>query len=260
LVAENPSYVVPTEDDLVLLAIFAGQAAVAVKNAHEQSRLRGGALAALGRVATQVAHELNNPLGGLKLYARLVEERFRKAADEQGIEMAQKIDRAVAHLAELATDITAYGRAPELQRAPVDLNTLIEECLALVQDRLADGRIQSVCDLDRSIGELSLDARELRKALLNLIVNALDAIQDTGTLTVRTARREGGVEISIADTGCGMDAETRARTFELFFTTKTDGTGLGMGIARSVVDRHGGTLEIDSEPGRGTTIRIGLPA
>jgi signal transduction histidine kinase len=260
LVAENPSYVVPTEDDLVLLAIFAGQAAVAVKNTREQSRLRGGALATLGRVATQVAHELNNPLGGLKLYARLLEDRFRKAGDGQGVELAQKVDRAVGHLAELVTDITAYGRPPELHRAPTAVNALVDECLALAQDRVAERHISVARALDPSIGEMSLDARELKKALLNLIVNGLDAMESGGTLTLCTRRGDTGIEIEIEDTGCGMDEETRARMFDLFYTTKPSGTGLGMGITRSVVDRHGGRLQVDSEPGQGTKVRIELPA
>jgi len=261
LVAENPSYVVPTDDDLVLLAVFAAQAAAALKNAHEQSRLRGGALAALGRVATQVAHELNNPLGGLRLYAQLLEERLRRADDAEGIEMARKVGGAVGHLAELVTDITAYGRAPELRRAPTAVNAVLDECLGLAEDRVVQGDIRVVRELDEAVGEVLLDARELKKALLNLIRNGLEAMADGGTLTVRTRRTDGGaIEISVEDTGSGMDAETSARMFELFFTTKPNGTGLGMAIVRSVVDRHGGRLEIESEAGRGTRVRIELPA
>jgi signal transduction histidine kinase len=260
LVAENPSYVVPTEDDLVLLAIFAAQAAVALKNAHEQSRLRSGALAALGRVATQVAHELNNPLGGLKLYAHLVAERFRKASDEQGVELARKIDQAVTHLAELVTDITAYGRPPELDRQPIALNALVEECIGLAQDRIAQHGVRLVLELDPAVGTQQIDAREMRKALLNLLLNAVEAMPDGGTLGIRTRRAGDLVTLVIEDSGCGMDDETRARMFDLFFTTKPNGTGLGMAITRSVVDRHGGRLSIDSTPGRGTRVRIELPA
>jgi two-component system sensor histidine kinase HydH len=261
VVAETRSYVVPTEDDLTLIAIFASQAAVAIKNARDRSRLRGGALAALGRVATQVAHELNNPLGGLKLYAGLVQQRFSKLGDEQGVDMARKIDKAVGHLGEIATDITAYGGTPELRREPARPNALIEDCLPLVQDRLGDGRLRLLTELDPAVGELMLDQREMRKALLNLIVNGLEAMEDGGTLTIRSqALPEGGVRIEIEDTGAGMDNETRARVFELFYTTKSNGTGLGMAIARSVVDRHGGRLDIDSERGRGTRIQIELPA
>jgi signal transduction histidine kinase len=260
LVAENPSYVVPTDDDLSLLALFAAQAAVALKTAREQSRLRGGALAALGRVATQVAHELNNPLGGLRLYADLLENRLAKLGDAQGVDLAQKISHAVTHLGDLVTDITAYGRAPELQRGPVAVNALLEECLALAHDRVVGRDIRVVKDIDPSLGEMSLDAREMRKALLNLVLNGLEAIGESGTLTIRArAADDGGVEVDIDDSGCGMDAETRARVFDLFFTTKPNGTGLGMGIARSVVDRHGGRLDIESEPGEGTRVRLRLP-
>ncbi|TMA39594.1 MAG: response regulator [Deltaproteobacteria bacterium] len=260
VVVENPSYVIATGEDVDLLRLFAAQAAVALNNARELSRLRSGALAALGRVASQVAHELNNPLGGLALYARVLEERFAKAGDEEGVQLTRKVERAVKHLGELVTDITAYGRPPELKREEIPANALIEECLSLVQDRVADKQIRVVSNLDAAVGSMLADARELKKVYLNLLVNALDAMEPHGTLTVRSrSAGENGLEVSVEDTGCGMDAETRARMFDLFFTTKANGTGLGMAIARSVVDRHGGRLAVDSEPGRGTRIRIELP-
>src|SRR5260370_15207893 len=106
----------------------------------------------------------------------------------------------------------------------------------------------------------SLDARALRKALLNLIVNGLEAIGAEGTLTVRTAFRGGAIDILVEDTGCGMSHETQSRIFDLFFTTKPNGTGLGMGIVRSVIDQHGGHMAIDSAPGKGTRVRLHLPA
>ena len=177
------------------------------------------------------------------------------------MEIAHNVDYALSHLAELVTDITAYGRAPDLRRGPVAVNELVDECLMLVQDRVAEHATRVVRELDPGMPEMSLDARELKKAILNLVVNGLDAMEDGGTLTVRTGGREdGGVLIDIADTGCGMDEETRARLFELFYTTKSNGTGLGMAIARSVVDRHGGRLTVDSAPGRGTRVTIELPA
>src|SRR5260370_10585547 len=106
----------------------------------------------------------------------------------------------------------------------------------------------------------SLDARALRKALLNLIVNGLEAIGAEGTLTVRTAFRGGAIDILVEDTGCGMSHETQSRIFDLFFTTKPNGTGLGMGIVRSVIDQHGGHMAIDSAPRKGTRVRLHLPA
>ena len=215
----------------------------------------------LGRVATQVAHELNNPLGGLKLYAHLVEERFRKVGDTQGMEIAQKVDRALSHLAELVTDITAYGRAPELRRAPVAVNELVEECLTLVQDRVTEHAIRVVRELDPATAEMSLDARELKKATLNLIVNGVDAMEGGGTLTVRTAGREdGGIDIEIADTGCGMDEETRARLFELFYTTKSQGSGLGLAIVKKFAEAQGGRVTVATGSGGGASFAVTLPA
>jgi len=260
LVVEHPSYVQPTDEDLELLDLFAGQAAVAVKNTRELARLRSGALAALGRVATQVAHDLNNPLGGLKLYGRLLEQRLATAGDSHGEAMAQKMGRAVDRLSELVADITAYGRPGELRRERTQVNTLLEECLALVQDRVAEREIRVVADLGETVGALALDGRELHKVFVNLVVNAIDAMEVGGTLTVRSRRgTDGKVEITVEDTGCGMDEETRAHVFELFFTTKPSGTGLGMSIVRSVVDRHGGQVEVDSSPGRGTRVSVILP-
>jgi len=260
LVIENPRYVAPTDEDLAQLAVFAAQAAVAIKNSQELARCRSGALIALGRVATQVAHELNNPLGGLKLFVHLLRERLEKATDEGGVELSHKADRAIDRLSALVKDIMAHGSAPALQREPTRLTTLMEECLSLTEDRILEKQIRVIRALDDTMGEMLLDARELQKVLLNLIVNGVDAMEPGGTLTVATRRLDAGnVEIVIADTGCGMDDETRERMFDLFFTTKQSGTGLGMGIVRSVIERHGGRLEVESRPGEGTRMRVELP-
>ncbi|MCI0546029.1 MAG: response regulator [Candidatus Rokubacteria bacterium] len=260
VVSESPNAVAPTEDELELLALFSSQAAAALKNAHDLARLRSGALAALGRMATEVAHELKNPLGGLKLYARHLEHRLGQIGDGPGLAVAQKMGAAIDHLAELVTDITAFGRPRELRREPIDVNGLLEECLALAQDRVADKRIHVERRLEPAMRALPLDARELRKVFLNIIVNALEAMDPGGALTLRTTEdAERGVEITVEDTGTGMSEETRARIFDPFFTTKVSGTGLGMAIARSVVDRHGGHLDVQSEVGRGTRVRVHLP-
>ena len=259
VVIEAPARVEPTDDDLELLALFSSQAAVAIKNTHELSRLRSGALAALGRMATQVAHELKNPLGGLKLYARHLEQRLRTANDAEGLEIATKIGKAIDHLAELVTEITAYGRSPELRRTPTDINALLNECLSLAHDRVAERQVEIVCDYDEACPQASLDGRALRKVFLNLILNGLDAIGSEGVLTVCSRFHAGAIEVLVEDTGCGMSREVLSRVFDLFFTTKPNGTGLGMGIARSVVDQHGGQISVDSTPGKGTRVRVRLP-
>jgi signal transduction histidine kinase/ActR/RegA family two-component response regulator len=260
LVTEGSERIEPTEDDLELLALFSAQAAVAIRNTHELARLRSGALAALGRIATQVAHELKNPLGGLKLYARHLEQRLERTGDGEGQEIAVKIAGAIDHLTELVTEITAFGRTPELRRSPTDINALLDDCLALAQDRLADGEIQVLREYDDTCPAAALDARELRKVFLNLILNGLDAIESTGVLRVGTSCSADVIEVIVEDTGIGMSQETVSRMFDLFFTTKPTGTGLGTAIARSVVSQHGGTIHVDSAPGAGTRVSVRLPA
>ncbi|MGH7896041.1 MAG: sensor histidine kinase, partial [Candidatus Binatia bacterium] len=178
-----------------------------------------------------------------------------------GVDLSGKIDQAVDRLAALVSDITAYGRSAELRREPTDPDEIVQECLALVQDKIAERQVRVVCDLAGSLGLISLDPREVRKAIMNLVVNALEAMEPGGTLTVHTERdAAGGTLISVADTGSGMADATLTRAFELFFTTKPGGTGLGMAIVRSAVERHGGRVTIESVQGRGTTVAITLPA
>jgi len=250
----------PTADDLDLLAIFSSQAAVALKNTRELERLRSGALAALGRMATQVAHELRNPLGGLKLFAEFLQHRLGKAGDTEGADVAGKIDREVDHMTDLVREITQFGRPGSLRRVPTNLNGLLESCLALAQARVTGKETRVSLELDPGLPPAALDPREIRKVFLNLIVNALEAMESGGTVTLRTRRTEQGlIEVAVEDTGCGMSEETRARIFDLFFTTKDSGTGLGMAIASAVVEQHGGRMEIRSQLGRGTQVRVLLP-
>ncbi len=259
LVVASPSYVAPTTEDRELLALFASQAAAALKNSDELARARSGALAALGRVATQVAHEINNPLGGLKVFVTLVEKRLADAGDTHGVDLMKKAHRAIDRLADLVTDITTFGRAAALRREPVAPNDLVQECLALVQDRIEARGIAVVCDLDDAVGEIGLDARGVQRALLNLVVNGIDAMEHGGTLTLQTRITERAVTVSVADTGCGIDEDTQARIFDLFFTTKADGTGMGMAIVRSTVERHGGQVLLESVPGQGTRVTLAFP-
>jgi signal transduction histidine kinase len=261
LVIETPARVEPTEDDLELLALFSSQAAVAIRTTHELERLRSGALAALGRMATQVAHELKNPLAGLRLYARHLEQRLARNDDVDGADLARKITGTVDNLAAVVNEITAFGRTPELKRAPTDLKTLIEECVTFARARVARDDITVTSVYDPACPAAPLDGREIRKAFLNLVLNGLEALGPGGRFTVSTAwaPAAGIITVTFDDTGSGMSDATLARVFDLFFTTKPEGTGLGMAMARSVITRHGGELAINSEVGQGTRVIVRLP-
>ena len=261
LVIETARAIEPTEDDLELLALFSSQAASAVRTTHELERLRSGALAALGRMATEVAHELKNPLAGLRLYARHLEQRLGKSGDTDGAALAQKITSTVDHLAAVVQEITAFGRPPELHRARTSVHALLDECVTFAEAKCETSGIEVRRAYDTTCPDAMLDARELRKALLNLILNGLESLREGGRLSVTTAYAADtrAVSIVIEDTGHGMNEETLSRIFDLFFTTKPHGTGLGMALARSVIDLHGGELTVHSTLGKGTRISIRLP-
>jgi signal transduction histidine kinase/DNA-binding response OmpR family regulator len=261
LVIETARGVEPNEDDLELLALFSSQAASAVRTTHELERLRSGALAALGRMATEVAHELKNPLAGLRLYARHLEQRLGKTGDTDGALLAQKITSTVDHLATVVQEITAFGRPPELHRVSISVHALLDECVGFAQAKCETPNIEVVRTYDANCPEALLDARELRKAFLNLLLNGLESLREGGRLTVTTvyAPDTRTMTIVIEDTGHGMSEETLSRIFDLFFTTKPQGTGLGMALARSVIDLHGGELGVHSALGKGTRVTIRLP-
>jgi signal transduction histidine kinase len=261
VVIETAPGIEPTDDDLELLALFSSQAAVAVRNTHELERLRSGALAALGRMATEVAHELKNPLAGLRLYARHLEARLGKSGDADGAGLAQKVTSTVDHLTTVVQEITAFGRPPELHRVPTAVHTLLDECLAFARAKCETPGIEVVRAYDAACPEALLDARELRKAFLNLVLNGMEALGPGGRLTVSTgySAETRMVTVIVEDTGVGMSDETLSRMFDLFFTTKAQGTGLGMALARSVIDLHAGELAITSTVGKGTRVTVRLP-
>ena len=261
VVIETAPGIEPTDDDLDLLALFSSQAAVAVRNTHELERLRSGALAALGRMATEVAHELKNPLAGLRLYARHREARLGKNGDADGAGLAQKITATVDHLATVVQEITAFGRPPELHRVATDVHALLDECLAFAQAKCETPGVEVLRDYDPACPYALLDVRELRKAFLNLVLNGMEALAAGGRMTVTTAYAADTrtMTVTIEDTGAGMSEETLSRMFDLFFTTKPQGTGLGMALARSVIDLHAGELTINSTVGKGTRVTVRLP-
>ena len=261
LVIETARGIEPTDDDLELLALFSSQAASAVRTTHELERLRSGALAALGRMATEVAHELKNPLAGLRLYARHLEQRLSRTGDGEAASLAQKITSTVDHLAAVVQDITAFGRPAELKRTPTSVQALLDECVTFAQAKCETPGIEVFRAYDDGCPDAMLDARELRKAFLNLLLNALEALREGGRLSVSTGYSPDtrSVTVVIEDTGVGMSEETVARIFDLFFTTKPHGTGLGMALAKSVIDHHGGELAVHSTVGRGTRVSVRLP-
>jgi signal transduction histidine kinase len=238
----------------------------------EAALRRGEALAAVGEAAAQLAHEIKNPLGSIRLGIEMLRE-YMVTAD--ALKTMGLVERGIHHLNKLVVDVTQFSRRRHLEVAEVDLNDLIESSLELVVDRIQEK--ETPIEMDFAAGAISgnWDVEQLREVFVNLIANAIDASEPKSPVMINTelidsrssprpvgaAVRARGerVRIVIQDQGAGMSEKTRARLFEPFFTTKKRGTGLGLSIVRQILDLHEGSIEVESETGKGTTFRIELP-
>jgi signal transduction histidine kinase len=219
-------------------------------------------LSQLGRLSSGVAHEIRNPMNFISLAVdrldALTEGRTPEAAGEKA-QIIGRIKEEIQKLGDLVTNFVMYGRPAEPQRTPVLIPEIVESVLRMASDRLRSQRV-SVRREFREGPVLALDPDMIRRAVLNLVGNALDAMPDGGELLVAAGLSgDGRYTFTIGDTGGGIPAGDRDRIFEPYFTTKTSGLGLGMGLTRKIVKAHGGEIVVDSEPGKGTRISVFLP-
>jgi PAS domain S-box-containing protein len=229
----------------------------------QQERLR-----ALGQMASGVAHDINNALSPVGLYVESMLET-ETALSEGSRGQLEIIRRAVEDVGHTISRMREFHRPrePQLAAAPVRLNELARQVLDLTKARWSDMAIErgvvieARTDFASDLPEVAGVESEIREALINLIFNAVDALADGGTLTLRTASTDQSVRIEVTDDGAGMDAETRRRCLEPFFTTKGErGTGLGLAMVYGAVQRHGGEIEIASALGQGTRVTLSFPA
>ncbi len=218
-------------------------------------------LAALGRLAAGVAHEVRNPLSSLKGFAQFLRSKFDPGSKEERysdimIEEVERLDRVVQELLDFAKPVTAERKAS-------DVNAIVEDALSLVAEDAAFRDVEVARDLGAELPEVLVDARQLRQALLNVLLNGIEAMREGGKLTIRTALRPGDqpfVAVEVTDTGVGMDGDEMDKLFEPFYTTKPEGTGLGLTIVSRLIEQNRGRLGVQSARGEGTTFTISLPA
>jgi PAS domain S-box-containing protein len=212
-------------------------------------------LAAMGETAAVFAHEVGNPLNAMALNVHLLRRRLASDASQGAIE---GIEREVARLTKLLGDFRSLARRDQIEIEPLELGTLVADLLASERERHERARLAVQTQIDPDVPLVRGDPAKLRQVLLNLLSNASDAMPDGGLLRVEVAHRDRSAVVRISDTGAGIP--DGVDVFELFYTTKPQGTGLGLGIARRLVHAHGGSLRYESEPGRGTTFCLELPA
>ncbi len=274
-----------TPEEISLLETVASAISVVVANSRLYSRMKErDRLAALGSMAAGLAHEVKNPLGAIKGAAQLLEEVGAGSADDSSREFVGIILEEVNRLDRVVGSFLDYARPHAGNPIPLDLNAAVRRTVQILQSQSPDGGVDVQLELGEPLPRARIDPEKFRQVLINLVQNAIQAMDGHGKITVTTqvgrsgrarvpphdgaapaSRRalpdetEQQVEVSVRDTGPGIADKVLRNLFVPFFTTKTEGTGLGLAISQSIVQNAGGTIEVHSLPGAGTTFTIVLP-
>lgn len=216
-------------------------------------------LATIGLLAAGVAHELNEPLGNILGFAQLAKKC--QGLPESAKQDIEKIESASLHGREVIKKLLVFARQMPPEKRRVNLNEVVEKGLYFWEARCAKAGIELACLLQSDLPEITADPAQMNQVLVNLVVNALQAMPEGGNLTVQTLARDRQVSLIVEDTGIGMGQEVLEKVFVPFFTTKDvgQGTGLGLPVVHGIVTSHGGTIQVESKVGRGTRFEIKLP-
>lgn len=215
-------------------------------------------LAELGTLASGMAHEIGTPMNVILGRAEYIMQRTQEETTKKGLET---IIAQVERITKIMNQLLTFARRRPIERRPMDLKRTIEDTLEVVQERLKNHRIKvdtAYCD---SMPLVYADADQMSQVLLNLFINAIHAMPEGGTLRIGLEPADGDVRLIIADTGCGIPKEDLPKIFTPFFTTKEvgKGTGLGLTVVHGIIQEHGGTIDVESELGCGTTFTLHLP-
>jgi len=235
----------------------------------ERGLRRTESLAAVGQAITQVAHEIRNPLGSIRLGVSMLRDSVN---DQEALGTIELVERGIKHLNKLVVDVTEFSRQKHLEPSEIQLHELLNSSLDLVADRIK----QTEASIEKRFSSQAIlgnwDAHQLRQVFVNVVANAIDASPKGAPITISTnlvtlqGRGNGAgfagkryARVTIADQGKGIDEATRQRVFEPFFSTKKRGTGLGLAIVKQIVEQHAGKITVESEPGKGSSFIIDLP-
>ncbi|MCC6694508.1 MAG: PAS domain S-box protein [Candidatus Hydrogenedentes bacterium] len=211
-------------------------------------------LAAVGEMAATVAHEIRNPLGGIRGFAALLARDLDEGDPRR--RLVAKIEVGAKELERVVSELLEYTRPIQLRLRPVSCAALVESALGYLE--IGERPVAVVNGVDKNL-HVHVDVDKMRQVFLNILLNAFQSIDGTGEIRISARAREQNVWVAIEDSGCGMTPAQREQVFSPFFTTKEKGTGLGLAVASKIVEAHGGVIEVESEPAKGSTFRVRLP-
>lgn len=230
---------------------------------HRRPAVATESYAELAELAGGFIHEIKNHLSTLGLNLQLLSEDFESPQshrERRALERIQRLQSECQRLVEVSNDFLRFARVTDLNRQPVNLVAVIEEMMDFFAPTARQANIEINTYLASDLPAVLLDREMFQQALLNLMLNAVQAMPQGGSLTIQLEIAEAGVRLCLIDTGLGMTAEVLARIFKPFFSTRPGGSGLGLPTTRRIVEAHGGTIDVQSEPGRGTKFTLWLPS
>jgi K+-sensing histidine kinase KdpD len=247
-----------TKDDEEFINALSVHAAIAIENAKIVKELvQNERLSAIGRMASTIIHDIKNPMSTMRIYAQVIKNKVEnKEAGDIADLMIKQVDRFVS----MTQEVLDFSRGvSELNLEEVELADVLPAMLSFVEHDLVKRSIAVVKKLEYT-GAVRMDSEKMMRVVQNISGNAADAMPDGGTFTIHTTRRDDSVQFEFTDTGTGMTEEIRSRAFDPFFSRgKKHGTGLGLAIVKKIIEDHSGSVEIESECGKGTTVRVFLP-
>ena len=230
---------------------------------HQEELVQSRKIAAVGTLTSGIAHELNNPINNIVLTAEALKEDFREFPQEEALGLIQDILGQAERASEIVKGLLDFSRTEHPEFVPLAIAGVIQDTLKLVRNQLSLSGIHVETDLPQDLPEIHGDRKSLQQVFLNLFINAIQAMLDGGSLTLRAYATQDGqwLKVEVKDTGIGIDPGDLPRIFDPFYTTKQvgRGTGLGLSVTYGIVEKHGGHIEVESQKGQGSTFTVVLP-